>query len=203
MSYWICKKGVKQMKSKILQTYVPIILSIAIVLCLSGCKGFGVPDYELNIQVGSGVEGTPPSGTYTYKELTTIEYNYIPLNDEHQVEVLVNGSRWLAAGMFTMYTNLEVVVRIIDVRGTWDFLLTSTDSDVEDMQFKITFSGDNLIAGNFTDDRGYTGTWNADGAILTVTYSNWLDYSLTGNITTMRGEWSGDEKSGTWSANRN
>lgn len=191
------------MKSKILQTYVLIILGIAIVLCISGCKNFGVPDYELNIQVGSGVEGTPPSGTYFYKELTTVDYSYIPLNAEHQVEVLANGSRLLATGTLTMYTNLEVVVQIIDIRGTWDFLLTSTDSDEEDMEFSVTFSGDNLVNGDFTDDRGYTGTWNTDGANLTMTYSNWLDYSLTGFITTMQGEWTGDEKSGTWSANRN
>jgi hypothetical protein len=191
------------MKSKILQTYVPIILGMAIVLCLSGCKDFGVPDYELTIEVRSGVEGTPPSGTYTYKELTTIDYSYIPQNDEHQVEVLVNGSRWLAAGTFIMYTNLDVVVQIIDIRGAWDFLLTSEDSDVEDMQFEINFSGDNLIAGNFTDDRGYSGTWNADGANLTITYSNWENYILTGSITTMKGTWANDDKAGTWSASRN
>jgi hypothetical protein len=204
MSYWVCKKGVKQMKSEILKSYVPMILGIVIVLCLSGCKGFGVPDYELKIEVRSGVEGTPASGTYTYKELTSIDYSYFPQNDEHQVEVLVNGSRWLAAGTFIMYTNLEVVVQIVDIRGTWDFLLTSTDSDVEDIQFEITFSGDNLIAGSFTDDRGYSGTWNANGANLTITYSNWENYSLTGSIITMRGDiYNGDEKTGTWSASRN
>ena len=190
------------MKSKILQTYLLVILGITMVLCLSGCKDFGVPDYELNIQMGSGVEGTPASGTYTYKDLTTIDYNYTPINDEHQVELWVNGSRWLAAGTFTMYTNLDVVVQIIDIRGTWDFILTSSDTDEEDMEFSVTFSGDNLVNGDFTDDRGYAGTWNTDGAALTMTYSNWQNYSLTGYITTMQGEWSGEGKTGTWRANK-
>lgn len=190
------------MKSKILQTYVPIILSIAIVLYLSGCKGFGVPDYELSIQIGSGVEGTPPSGTYSYKELTTIDYSYTSLNSDHRVEVVVNGSRWASAGTFTMYTNLEVVVQIIDIRGTWTFRLKSTDTDVEDMEFNITFSGDDLLAGNFTDDRGYIGTWTIAGADLTMTYSNWENYSLTGLITIMQGNWTNNDKTGTWSAIR-
>jgi hypothetical protein len=190
------------MKSKILQTYVPIILSIAIVLYLSGCKGFGVPDYELSIQIGSGVEGTPPSGTYTYKELSTIDYSYKPLNSEHQVEVVVNGSRWASAGTFTMYTNLEVVVQIIDIRGTWDFRLKSTDANVETMEFSITFSGKTPITGDFTDDRGYKGTWTIDGANLTMTYTNWENYSLTGSIITMKGNWTNNDKSGTWGAIR-
>jgi len=190
------------MKPNILQTYVPIILGIAIILCISGCKDFGVPDYELNIQVGTGVEGTPPSGIYSYKELTTINYSYSSLDSDHQVEVVVNGSRWASAGTFTMYTKLEVVVQIIDIRGTWNFVLKSSDTDEEDMEFSITFSGDDLLAGNFTDDRGYIGTWTINGEDLTMTYSNWENYSLTGLITTMKGDWANDDESGTWSAIR-
>jgi hypothetical protein len=190
------------MRSNILQTYVPIILGIAIVLCISGCKDFGIPDYELNIQVGSGVAGTPASGIYSYKELTTIDYSYMSINSDYRVEVVVNGSRWASAGTFTMYTNLEVVARIIDIRGTWSFVLELSDSEEEDLEFDITFSGDDLLAGNFTDERGYIGTWTIDSDALTMTYSNWENYSLTGLITTMQGNWANDGESGTWSAVR-
>jgi hypothetical protein len=186
--------------------YASIILSLSVILSLGGCKNFGIPDYELEITVEEGVEGTPLPGVYTYRDLTIIDYRYTPANPEYTVEVLVNGTRRLSEGQFIMYTDLDVVARILDIRGTWDFQLTytPTEGDKEITEFSITFSGDNLLSGNFTDDRGYTGTWNIDGVIITITYTNWQDYVLEGYITTMEGTWESaiEEKDGTWLASR-
>ena len=193
------------MKSKIVQICAVVIFSIPVIMSLSltGCKDFGVPDYQLSITVDGGVQGTPTGGVYSHKELTVIEYNYSAVDDQYTVELLVNGSRWAAEGSFVMYTNLEVVARIIDIRGTWDFTLRpETGSNEEDREIAITFSSQGLLSGNFSDDQGHSGTWNISGAVITITYSDWFDYVLTGFITSFSGDWSGEGNTGTWTAAR-
>ena len=186
--------------------YASIILSLGVILSLSGCKNFGIPNYELKITVEAGVEGTPLAGVYSYRDLSIIDYKYTPENPDYTVEVLINGSRYLSEGRFTMYTDLDVVVQIIDIRGTWNLQLTytPTEGDKEITEFSITFSGNDLLSGNFTDDRGYAGTWNIDGVNITITYTNWKDYVLEGYITTMEGTWESaiDDKDGTWLSSR-
>lgn len=205
----IIQKGVKKMKGKRAQKYslyASIILGIVIILSFSSCKKFGIPEFELKITIEEGVEGTPEAGVYPYKDLSVIDYRYIALNPEHTVEVIVNGTRWNSEGQFTMYTNLAVVARIIDIRDTWRFELRYTDPDTgeeqDPIEFKITFSGNDLLFGDFTDDRGYSGTWDINGITITIIYSDWEDYELTGSIVTMAGNWEGDEKEGTWRAVR-
>ena len=192
------------MKSKILRICTAIIFSIPVILGLSfsGCKKFGVPDYELSITFEDGVQGLPINGTYSHEELSVIEYSYTPLNDEHTVEVLVNGNRWASEGSFTMYTDMDVLVRIFDLRGTWNFTLTASDTDVDDRELEITFSGGSLLSGNFSDDQGNSGIWDINGDTLTMTYGDWQDYILTGSVTTMSGDWTGDSLDGTWGAVR-
>lgn len=192
------------MKSKIMQICAVVIFSIPVImgLSLTGCKNFGVPDFELKVTVEDGVQGTPAGGVYTYQELTVVDYSYSAIDDQYTVEVLVNGARYLQ-NSFVMYTNLEVVARIIDIRGTWDFTLKpESGSDEEDKEIAITFSGQGLLSGSFSDDQGHNGTWTIDGAAITITYNNWFDYELTGFITTMSGEWEGEGIKGTWTANR-
>jgi len=193
------------MKSKIVQICAVAIFSIPVImgLSLTGCKDFGVPDYQLSITIESGVEGTPAGGVYSHKELTVVDYSYGPIDDQYTVEVLVNGSRWLAEDSLVMYTNLEVVARVIDIRGTWNFTLKpDTGSDEEDREIVVTFSGQGLLSGNFSDDQGHSGAWNINGTVITINYSDWFDYVLTGFITSMAGDWSGEGTTGTWTAAR-
>jgi hypothetical protein len=192
------------MKARIVNICLFIIVSLALLLPLGSCKNFGVPDFELKIEIKEGAQGTPPAGEYVYNELEVIEYQYTPKDDQHFVEVLVNGSRWLSSGSFTMYTDLEVVVQIIDIRGTWAVTLEppSDEQDTEDVIFNITFDGAGLLSGDFTDDRGYSGAWKIEDITLTITYADWLDYVLTGDITVMRGTWSSLGKTGPWDAVR-
>ena len=182
---------------------IPFIFIFILMLSISfhNCKGFGTPDWTLEITFEEGVSGTPSPGAYTYEELTTIEYSYYPIDEQHTVEVLLNDTRWPAAGDIIMYTNTKVVVRLFDIRGNWDFTLEDNDSDNE-MEFSIGFFGDNVLSGGFNDSQGHSGTWNIDDDTLTITYTDWLDYVLTGDISLMNGDWTGDGKTGTWSATR-
>ena len=192
------------MKSKIAQicAVVIFIIAVSMVLSLSSCKNFGVPDYELRITIESGVQGTPAGGVYTYKELTVVDFNYAAIDDQYTVELLVNGNRWQQAS-FVMYTDLDVVVRIIDIRGTWNFTLEpESGSTEEDREIAITFSGQDVLSGSFSDDQGHGGTWNIDDAAITIIYNDWFDYVLTGFITTMEGDWDGEGQEGTWTAVR-
>lgn len=192
------------MKTKISTICLPIIVSVLIVLSLGSCKDFGIPDYKLTIVVGNGVSGTPTTGVTTHKELDTINYEYAADDTQYQVEVFVNGSVSLSAGEWVMYTDLDVVAQIFDIRDTWDFTLAATsDSTVAEREFTVTFTGNSLLSGDFTDSNGHYGTWVIDDADLTMTYSNWLDYTLTSDsVTLMDGTWSGEDTSSTWSASR-
>jgi hypothetical protein len=206
----IIQKGVNKMKGKRAQKYslyAAIIIGIAIILSFSSCKNFGIPEFELKITIEEGVEGTPEAGVYARKDLSVIDYKYIAINPGHTVEVIVNGSRWVSEGQFTMYSDLDVVARIIDIRGTWNFELKYKDPDTgeeqDPIEFNITFSGNNFLSGIFTDDRGYSGTWDVVGITVTIIFNNWQDYELTGSISTMDGTWEGGGKSGgTWRAVR-
>jgi hypothetical protein len=182
---------------------IPFIFIFILMMSISfhNCKGFGIPDWTLEITFEEGVSGTPSPGVYTYEELTTIEYSYYPIDEQHTVEVLLNDTRWPAAGDIIMYTNTKIVVRLFDIRGNWDFTLEDNDSD-DEMEFSIGFFGENVLSGSFNDSQGHSGTWNIDGEDITITYTDWLDYVLTGDIGTMNGNWTGDGKTGTWSATR-
>jgi len=178
-----------------------IIFIIIYSLSLTGCKGFGAPDWELNVAIQDGIDGTPTAGSYTYKELETVEYNYYPIDDELTIEVLVNGSSWDLAGTFVMYNNINVVVTIFDIRGMWT--ITYKDDESEDeFDFVLEFTGDDLLSGNIIDDRGYVGSWEIIDSALTITYGNWENFVFSGSVPTMSGTYTNGSSTGTWSADR-
>ena len=182
---------------------VPLIFIFILVMSFSfnSCKDFGIPDWRLEITFEEGVAGTPTPGVYTHKELSTIDYSYYPIDEEHKVEVLVNDNRWLAAGEIIMYSNINVVVRIFDLRGNWDFTMKVNNSE-DKMEFSIGFFGENYLSGGFSDSQGHSGTWKISGNTFTITYTDWLNYVLTGDIGNMSGEWTGNGQTGTWTATR-
>lgn len=192
------------MKMKISNICFSITVIVIMILFFGSCKDLGIPDYKLTIDVKNGVEGTPPTGVSTHKELDTINYKYTAQNTQYQVEVLVNGTRKLSEGQLVMYTDLNVIAQIFDIRGTWDIILNATtDNSVAKREFKITFTGGGFLSGNFTDSNGHNGTWLIENAKLTITYQNWLNYILTSdNVLTMSGTWAGEGKTSTWSASR-
>lgn len=186
---------------KIGMTPLIFIFILMMPFSFNSCKKFGVPDWQLAITFEEGVTGSPTAGVYTYEELATIEYNYFPIDDQQMSEVLVNDNRWPAAGEFIMYTHMNVVVRLFDIRGNWDFILVDSDSG-DELEFSISFFGENLLSGGYTDSQGFSGTWNIVNGILTISYSDWSGYVLTGTVNNMSGEWTSDTSSGTWTSNR-
>ena len=176
-----------------------LFVCILIVPLLS-CSFFGIPDYELTVTVKDGVQGTPASGQYPYKDLTVVDYKYSPVNLLHTVEVIYEGSRLAADGNVTMYTNVALEARLIDIRGIWKITFAYSDTTTTSIEFTVTFSGSDVLSGTFSDDRGYTGTWDAASNVINLTYSGWEAYKLTGTLFSMSGTWSNGSVTGTWSA---
>ena len=187
-------------KTRLFQILILLGLCTLVVLPLTKCKGFGSPQYDLTIELEDGVTGTPPPGTETLDELTAKPYEYKSIDGVSPVIVFVNGSRWEPTGTFNLYSDMEVLVKLLDVRGTWTIKLKTTTISEEDREFNIVLSGNSLNEGTFTDDRGYKGTWDIVNDVITIIYEDWEDYQLGGTVSTMRGNWVGEEKQGTWSA---
>jgi hypothetical protein len=190
-----------------------VILGIIITFSFNGCKNFGVPDYQLQITISNGVQGTPATGKYTYKDLATIDYSYTPLDTAQTVEVLVNGSRWATQGTVTMYADISLVAQIMDIRGAWLITISpSTSTTDKTIKYDTVFSGGDTLSGIFTavnqDDKAvHNGSWkmekkNDGSTTVTITFTDWKDYVLTGTASTMSGTWTGETKSGNWSATR-
>jgi hypothetical protein len=179
------------------------LLSVCILIVpLMSCSFFGIPDYELTVTVKDGVQGTPESGQHSYKDLTVVDYKYSPLNPLHTVEVIYEGSLIVAEGKVTMYTNVALEARLIDIRGAWKITFAYSDTTTASIAFTVTFSGNDILAGTFSDDRGYSGTWDAVSNVINLTYSGWETYKLTGVLFDMSGTWSNGAMTGIWSAAR-
>jgi len=173
-------------------------------LAAGGCR-FGIPDYTLTVVVEDGVTGTPESGQYVYQELTTVDYDYEAVNPLHSVEVMINGiKRSPATGSVVLYGDgYELRARLVDLRGTWKMTLAYDDTEIPAPgELTITLSGPDIVGGTFTDSRGFTGVWSTSSDTVTLTYDDWFDYVLTGEVYAMKGTFTGEELTGTWTAVR-
>jgi hypothetical protein len=180
------------------------IIAGLIVLFFNGCKNFGSPNYTLTVVIESGAQGTPASGTYTYKDLSVIDYEYTAINPENTIQVLINGGKWSSKSSITMYTDTKLVAKLFDIRAKWSMSMKPTLTTDPSYKFNITFVGTGYLSGTFHDDQGpglgYIGTWTISDGALTIKYSDWKDYVLTGDASSMTGSWTGESKVGTWSA---
>ncbi|MFH1945517.1 MAG: hypothetical protein ABIK95_07825 [Acidobacteriota bacterium] len=168
---------------------------------LTHCN-FGIPDFTIIVRVEAGVEGTPQSGQYEYTELSKITYDYTPLNPSHAVEVYVNATRHAASGTLTVFNSYTITAQLVDLRGTWSVSMLKTGSSTADFEFTITISGPDVMGGTFSDSRGYNGIWTAADDVVTFTYTDWIDYVLTGDHSNMSGSFQGEGNSGSWSAKK-
>jgi len=173
---------------------------LLIAFSVSGCKGFGTPDYTLTVILEDGCTGTPEAGIYKMDELEQLDYEYFPPEEGIEIEVLINTSSRSRSGSLVMYNNVTLTVRIIDVRGSWNFSYTLNDGT--DAEMIITFSGSSPFAGTFTDSRGYNGTWMVESNSFTMTYTDWADYVFTGTLSSMTGSYVGEGVSLGWTASR-
>ncbi len=195
------KMAITPQKNKRINAYGGFIKILVILLLLGSCN-FGTPDYVLNVTIEEGVTGNPDQGDHLYKDLASVDYEYTGIDPIHTVEVFLNGVRQTYTGTFTMYTDVNLVARLVDLRGRWNVEMQQTDP-VEAFEFEITIDGAGLTNGTFSDSRSHNGTWTAVNGVVTITFTDWDGYILTGTVYEMSGTFSqnGEDKGG-WSAER-
>lgn len=185
-----------------MKTCGKILTVLFAAIVLTHCN-FGVPDFTVIVQIEDGVEGTPEAGQYEYAELSNITFEYTPVNPAHVVEVYVNSTRFSASGTLTVFNTYTITAQLVDIRQTWSVSMLLPGSVSADFEFTITISGPDISGGTFSDSRGYNGTWTAVNEIVTLTYTDWSDYVLTGDHYSMSGSFVGDGvTTGAWSATR-
>ncbi len=190
------------LRGRIKTTVHGIVLQILLLLLLFGSCNWGVPDYKLNVILEEGVTGTPQAGEHSYTDLDEVNYEYTPINPLHTVEVFINDIRQVAKGTFSMYTSVTLMARLVDIRGSWRMQMQKSDSTSVNYDFTITLDGAGLTSGTFSDDRGYHGLWTAENGAVTITYTDWNFFVLTGGVYEMSGTFTGEGTEGGWNAAR-
>jgi hypothetical protein len=177
-------------------------MTILLLLWVLGSCNFGTPDYRLDVILEGGVTGTPQAGEHLHKDLSEINYEYTGIDPIHTVEVYLNDIRQTYSGTFTMYTDVTLVARLVDIRGRWRITIQKIDP-TETFEFDLTLDGAGITNGTFSDSRGYSGTWTAENGVVTITYSDWNSVVLEGAVYDMSGIYlENTENKGGWSSNR-
>jgi hypothetical protein len=191
--------------SKRISQLLPVGLAVAFLLFFGGtsCK-MGAPDYTLTVVLADGVTGTPASGEYVYKELSVVSFSYTGTNTAWSIETHLNDKiRYSSSGSIVMYGDHYVLTaNVIDIRGAWTVTMIKTGETTVTFTFTLTLTGADVLSGAFTDSRGYNGTWTASSGVLILTYTDWVDYVLTGTVYSMTGTYAGDSTTGTFSATK-
>ncbi len=184
------------------QTLASVLLACLALLPLGGCKLIGHPDYQLVVTVEPGVSGSPASGVYTHKELESVGYSYAAENPKQTVEVLVDGEAEDAAASVVLYRDTALVARLFDPRGAW--VVTALNASNQETKFTVLLEGADQLAGSFRDNRGYSGTWLAQGGSFALLFSDLEGHKFVAAIPAMSGTWTWDNgtSQGSWSAAR-
>jgi hypothetical protein len=139
--------------------------------------------YTLTVNLGDGVEGTPQTGTNTYKEGTTISYNYTLNPGYNNLVVQLDGAAASSSGTITMNQNHTLTASA----GTnvVDFVTSQDTVQVPEggaASFNVRLSAQPTANVDVTVAResGDTNISVISGAILTFTTSNWnTDQAVT------------------------
>jgi len=174
-----------------------------LILLQPACHNFGSPNYELRVTLGSGITGTPATGTYSYAEFAVIDYSYAAATGMAYPTLTINGTSISSlTGEITMYNDVTIDVKQKDIRGRWHFEMVKDEEIID--EWDATIAGGSETGGTFLiEGRNTQGNWlvsGTDGNTLTITFLNWGNYSITGKISLMNGQWTGAGNSGTWSA---
>ena len=193
------------------------VLLLTGLLFFPGCpadEGNGNGQYTLTVSVGSGVTGTPATGSYPYVENSIVNYSYSLQPGYTNLAVTLDGAPVGASGMITVTGNhvLNVTAQQIDIRARWTgrfYFMTSNTF------FRVDFSG-NLGSGtcgglfDFVSIGG-AGTWTLVGTQIdfTLEYPAPYDTTLTctgslSDANNMSGTWTymPGSLSGNWSLER-
>ena len=183
--------------------YLFSLTGLIVILLLLLCSCFlADTEYTLTVMIGEGLIGTPETGSYVYPEFAEVEYNFEADEGMNFPVLFMNGIRKIFPfGALKMYRDIELVVEQADIRGEWKFTLR--EEGKENQTIVITFSGNDIYSGTFTDDRNLSGSRAIQGSDLTITFDNWVDYKLTGFNSISNGIWTGEGRTGTWSSLEN
>jgi hypothetical protein len=179
---------------------------VLLALLFAGACKWGAPDYTLNVVLDPGVTGTPEAGKHAYKELTTVVLSYTAEDPLETVEVFLNGNiRKAGSDSLVMFGDgYELRASLVDVRAAYKITLTYTNTAITAPDpFIVTLTGGSRLSGDFTDSRGYHGTWTAQSNSLVLAYWDWDFYVLTNTVFNMgyaSGTFNGGGESGTWTA---
>lgn len=186
------------MKLKPLNLVVISVFLIYAVAFQNSCN-WSSTNYTLTVIIEEGISGTPETGTYEYKEFSEVEYEYEMAEGSVQPEIYFNSSRSVdLSGSVVMYCDIVMTIRQVDIRAQWILSLLNEGGDVT-KEWLIEFTGSDLHSGTFTDDRGYSGTWQVtDSNDLTITYNDWENYIFYGTLTDFGGDWENGESSASW-----
>jgi hypothetical protein len=197
-----------------MRKYAPTVLFLGAVLmvllnlsCVEG-EGGGGTQYILNVSLATGVTGTPPTGTYSHGENSTVTYSYTTQAGYGDLAVTLDGTPVGNSGIVTMNTNHVLNASAsVDVRGSWEGLHTDDNNSV---LFRATFSGASAASGNVSghidSPTGY-GNFTVSGANITFFldfgYARFDCVGTIANVNFMSGTWSNSKVfSGTWELTR-
>jgi tetratricopeptide (TPR) repeat protein len=125
------EKGKAGSKTWIILAVVGVIaVGVLAYFLLKGKK----KDYTLTVNKGDGANGTPDSGTYTYKEGSVVNYNYTLQKGYKDLMVKLNGHPVPANGSITMIENYS-----LEASASKLGKITSVT-----IRFELTFAATNL-----------------------------------------------------------
>jgi hypothetical protein len=167
----------------------------------------------LTVTLAEGIAGTPATGTYTYEENGTVDYNYSLQSGYTNLVVTLDGNAVAESGSFTMDRDHSLNVTadaMVDISGTWVGELTCEGYS---FYFKADFSGgyytgvvSNVENGGVVGKGNGTYTISGDQIEFHLEfYYNAYDYTGTiDNPNHMSGEWTepGGVDYGTWYLDR-
>lgn len=204
------------------------IVAISI-LIFSGCVIEKTSDdsnptgqFTLTVSIGTGVSGSPTSGSFNYLEGSLVNYGYSLESGYSNLQVLIDGSSSPASGSIQMNSNhsLSVSATLVsatyDVRGHW--VGKGWDSNGDSDPFEVNFSGTSTLTGDTTGFMNNpsnvgNGHFNVSGTDIQfdLWYGSVRNFQFTGTFSDnnhMSGTWiwtnqSGDKFNGTWTLTRN
>ena len=105
--------------------------------------------YDLTVTLGVGVTGTPAAGSYSYKEGTSVAYNYALVDGYTELQVKLDGVPAAASGNVLMDRTHTLEAMAVtwaswneqyDERGTWSVVDTMVSGEVRN--YTISFIRD-------------------------------------------------------------
>lgn len=124
--------------------------------------------FSLTVSVGSGVSGTPTTGTTFYLPNAQVPYSYSLKENYTNLKVMFEGVEIPSSGSVTILKNSALAALAtlhFDIRGVWS--ISESYSDGSSFAVTMTFTGTDL-EGTVLDSNGGSGTYTVQGTYITI-----------------------------------